>query len=102
MKLKLEDGTEYSTIDNQVLAGALAKLDGIDNSFALLMHSDEVYMQTAIQERGLYALEYRDESGKQYETAVMATQGQVITAFQKYARGDRSWLRDFRWQPLNA
>jgi hypothetical protein len=100
MKLTLEDGTEYATVTDQTIVEALGKLDGVDNSFAILLHKDDVYMQTAFQERGLYALEYRDEAGKQYESAVLATHAQVISAFQKYAQADRSWLRDFRWQPL--
>lgn len=102
MKLVLEDGTEYLTVDDSAIAEALAKLDAVENTFAILMVNDTATMQAAIQERGLYALEYTDDTGRQYESAVMVTLSQVSLGFQKFARQDRSFLRDFRWEPLAA
>jgi hypothetical protein len=100
MKLMLEDGTEYTTITEQTIAEVLNMLEGVDNDFAILMQSDEVFMQAARAEPGLYALEYRDGVGRQFESATLATLAQITAAFNKYAQGDKSWVRDFNWQPL--
>jgi hypothetical protein len=101
MKLMLEDGTEYSKVSEQSITEALNRLDGIDNTFIILLQSDDVFIQAARYEPGLYALEYRDERGAQFEAATLATQAQVTGAFSKYAQTDKSWLRDFNWRPMS-
>lgn len=100
MKLRLEDGTEYNKLTAQIINDALTKLDGDLNNYALLLESDDLYMQTAREERGLFALEYRDADGNQYESDVVVTLAQVIEAFKKFAVGDKTYLRDFRWKQM--
>jgi hypothetical protein len=100
MKLLLEDGTEFDKLTAQIITDALAKLDGDMNNYAILLESDDLYMQTAREERGLFALEYHDADGKHYESDVLVTLAQVAEAFKKYAIGDSSYLRDFRWKQM--
>lgn len=102
MKLVLENGDEYEQLNAATISDALGRLDGVENGFAILLETEEVFMQTALNDRSLYALEYRDAQGQLYETATLATLEQVTSAFQKYAQRDHSWLRDFRWQPLRV
>lgn len=100
MKLMMEDGREYDRITEQTIGEALTSLDSVDNTFVILMQSDAAFIQAAHYEPGLYAVEYRTETGDQFEAATLATQMQVTSAFNKYAQRDRSWLRDFNWKPL--
>lgn len=99
MKLMLEDGTTHEKINEQVITESLEKLDTVDNTFVTLMQNDEVFIQAVRYEPGLFALEYRDETGSLFESAVLATTGQVISAFNKYTQNDPSWLKDFNWRP---
>jgi hypothetical protein len=99
MKLMLEDGTSHDRVTETVITQSLEKLDAVDNTFVILMQNDDVFIQAARYEPGLYALEYRDETGSLFESAVLATTAQVTSAFTKYAQNDSSWLDDFNWRP---
>jgi hypothetical protein len=99
MKLTLENGTETDQPTQEAISEAIARLDGVENGYLMISASDRVYMQTALQEEGLYALEYRN-SDDMMESDTWLTQAQLETVLQKFVRGDQSFLRDVRWQPM--
>ncbi len=100
MKLILENGTESEKLTPGTIAEAIQKLDGVENGYLVLTIADNVYMQSALQEEGLYALEYRDPQGEMMESDTWLTQAQLESVLQKFARGDQSFLRDVRWQSM--
>ena len=100
MKLTLENGTEIETLNQSAITQAIAKLDGVENGYLMLEASDKVYMQAALQEAGLYALEYRTPDDDMMESDTWLTQDQLDLVLNKFARGDQSFLRDVRWQTM--
>jgi hypothetical protein len=100
MKLTLENGTETESLNKSAISEAIGKLDGVENGYLMLAASDNVYMQAALQEAGLYALEYRTPKGEMMESDTWLTQAQLENVLNKFARGDQSFLRDVRWQEM--
>lgn len=101
MKLELEDGTAISQPSDQDIEVSLARLDGRRNSFASLNRDAMTYIQTAGKYESGYDLEYQDEDTEHHYRAVgSATHEQVVSAFQRYAKGDPSWKDEFAWERL--
>jgi hypothetical protein len=109
MLLKLEDGTTINKPTAVQIDEALRTLDWrSDNSFAILERAEWFYLQTAQedvaeQQESFYFLEYQEGSLDEHYGAVDGpiTLDRVIEAFQKYARGDNSWLDDFTWEKMD-
>lgn len=97
MKLELEDGTVIDQPNDQEIETALATLDMEGNRFAILSQDPLTYIQTF----GLM-LEYQEGDTDHHYRAVgpvaQGQFGQIVSAFQKYAKGDPSWKDDFEWE----
>lgn len=79
---------------------ALSDLPGGENSFTILEQSDEFYMQASGSWSEGFELEYREGSNEtHYRAAADSISLQdVLTAFNKYAQGDASFVDDFEWE----
>lgn len=99
MKLELEDGTTISQPSDQDIEVSLARLDGRRSSFAILNRDAMTYIQTAGTYESGYELEYQDEDTEHHYRAIGSVDHeQVVSAFQRYAKGDPSWKDDFTWE----
>ncbi len=106
MRLTLENGT---VIDNPTAAQIDAAVRSLnwreDNAFAILEQSEWTFMQTAQNDDPerqvpVFFLDYQEGSLKKHYHAVdeQIALDRVLTAFQKYGRGDASWRDDFEWE----
>jgi hypothetical protein len=99
MNLEVEDGTSIGQPSDQDIEVSLARLDGSRISFATLSRDPMTYIQTAGTYESGYDLEYQDEDTEHHYRAVgSVTYDQVVSAFQRYAKGDPSWKDDFKWE----
>jgi hypothetical protein len=78
-----------------------------NNWYAILERSEDWWVQvgdgaTAGTREGWYALERRDGSADQQYRANVADLDKVITAFQRFAQGDESWIRGFSWLKITV
>ncbi len=100
MNLEFESGL---LIENATEGDLYAKLFE-DEAHAILAVDDLTYLQCALRDEppGTYFLEYQDGSLNRHfrvsDGPVLLDR--VLTAFQKYLRGDESWRFDFTWEKL--
>ncbi len=100
-RLELADGTILRSPSSWEISESLRSLEPEENNFAILATADEVYIQTATDEIDSWVLEYRDGSADRHFGASVSDVERIISAFTRYAEGDRSWLEDFQWEPVS-
>lgn len=102
MNLELETGPWNEALTDDSIAVALGRLDGDKCSYAILAQSDDTYLQTSGSPESGFVLEYQiDDLDHHYlalREAIPLTE--VVSVFQKYARRDASWQRDFEWRKM--
>ena len=99
MKLEVEDETPITQPSDQDIEVWLARLDGKRCGFASLNRDAMTYIQTAGTYESGFDLEYQDEDTEHHYRAIdPADHEQVVSAFQRYAKGDPSWKDGFTWE----
>lgn len=103
MKLELETGPWNEALTDDSIAVALGQLDGDQCSYAILDQTEETYLQTCGSPESGFVLEYQVEDLDHHYQSLRQDipLTAVVTAFQKYARGDASWQHDFEWRKLD-
>jgi hypothetical protein len=70
------------------------------NYFAILERTDTRYMQIALSDDSVFAIEYRDGGPGQHYRCEPVNREQAVEAFQSYAGQDDRWRDMFDWQRL--
>ena len=110
MLLATEDLGEFPDVTAEAMDELLAT-DGF-GKFAILSKSDTVFIQTACEwepgptsqtflekhDSDPWILQYRDESGKQYQAKGQLTLKQVRQAFASYHAGKKTWQTTCEWE----
>jgi hypothetical protein len=100
MQLEIGTGQIVKEPSLDQIAEALKALPGGEDSFAILSHSDQTYMQTAGSAADGFELEYQAGSTREH---YMCTNQHVsldvtIRVFQLYAQRDIRWLSELAWE----
>jgi hypothetical protein len=95
------DGTTWTDPDARWVERAVRRLDE-RNWFAVLERADGHYVQAGCGEQvglgpGRYVLEYREGAPQTHHRAESGEVGAVVSAFQRFARGDSGWSEGIGW-----
>jgi hypothetical protein len=95
------DGTTWTDPDARWVERAVRRLDE-RNWFAVLERADGHYIQTGCGEQvglgpGRYAVEYREGAPQTHHRAESGEVDAVVSAFQRFARGDAAWSEGIEW-----
>ncbi|MGP1667657.1 MAG: hypothetical protein ACTS5I_17510 [Rhodanobacter sp.] len=104
VRLETESGTTLTNPSSGQIAEVLSSLDGKSNSYAILAHSDQVYVQTSGSIAGGFVLEHRNgDEGSHFQASNGSLPLDVIQdVFRKYADGDPAWKDSVSWEPWEA
>lgn len=85
--------------ENEIRDGIL-RIDGKENSFAILSIDDETYIQTSGSPEAGFILEYQDGSlDKHYRAAdLKISQDKIVSAFVSYGNQDGVWRDSLVWE----
>jgi hypothetical protein len=101
LQLFLESGRTIMNPSNEEIARLVPA-----EEFAILSDGPDslTYLQFAREQPWNLMLEYQVDSLDNHFRAVGAelTMGQIVAAFQKYAKGDDSWKTDFQWEQMKV
>jgi hypothetical protein len=98
MRLEFENSDPIEEPDDAAIAAGLATL-GEENSFAILTRDNGGFIQAAGDPAAGFVLEYLEP---EQHVQAMCTDKQVsidsvLSAFQRYAKGDDSWIGEHSW-----
>ncbi|MHC4313813.1 MAG: hypothetical protein ACYSW3_15255, partial [Planctomycetota bacterium] len=70
--------------------------------FIILSQSKQVYIQAAGEGYGPYTLEFRDgDEDHHFQCTREMLKPEIQAAFIEYLKGDRSWMTNLEWKPLD-
>ncbi|MEV6599956.1 hypothetical protein AB0M36_24325 [Actinoplanes sp. NPDC051346] len=95
-------GSSYRDPDPDLVRRVVTRLSG-DDFFAVLIRSDDWYVQVGYGERagtrpGWYALERQDGTPDEHYRAEVTNSEEVVRAFEGFLRDDPDLPRRFPWQ----
>jgi len=101
LQLSLESGRTVTNPSDEEIARLVPA-----EEFAILSDGPDscTYLQFAKEQPWNLMLEYQVDSLNNHFRAVGAelTMGQIVAAFQKYAKGDASWKSGFQWEQMKV
>jgi hypothetical protein len=100
LRLYSENGTDMDAPAAAAIAQLIQTLTPDGNYFAILERTDTCYMQAALSDNGVFAIEYRDGGPEWHYRCAPVTRELVVAAFQSYASQDDRWRDMFAWQRL--
>jgi len=68
--------------------------------FIILSASDSEFIQAAEEGDGIFAVEYRDASGQQFQASIAMVKPVVEAAFKDYLRKGTAWRKGHQWRLL--
>jgi hypothetical protein len=102
MELETEGGM-YSGIAEESDIIEAFQDDKKRGEFIILSKSEQVYIQAAGEGFGPYTLECRDgDEDNHFQCTREMSKSEVQSVFIEYLKGDRSWMTNLEWKPLDT